>query len=498
MGKHASNILFLMVFLFCSKLTFAQPNTLYFMKGIPQTKDLNPARPGISGGFYFSMPLFSKLDLEANSNNWSYNDLIHKGTSNTSLNNTTNNTLNNQYDQSDSLVIDLDKFREKIGNSNFGFEAAALTVLEAGYKKGKNFYAFSLTERQFVEGFFNKTLVDITKLGNYPYVGETFYSGNFGIGAQHYREFAFNYSHDATKKLTLGAAAKILFGMGAIQTNGMNFKVASPANGEYLDVSVTGRVNLSVPISFNYTPIGDIYSMSSLPDYKLQDYLLNFQNSGIAVDMGFAYMTNKKTELSMSVIDLGIIGWKSNVTQLTEHGNFFFQGININDPTKVKPLLLKPIIDQLHDSIVATFRPDNSGKSFSTILPVKVYLGIDYKLNDAISLSGLSRIRIISSKVHTSLTVSANTLIANALSLSASYSIMESTFDNIGLGIGIKAGLFQIYAAADNFVSPFYPTMARNMNLRIGINFVFKDTSKSKIKGGESSSKLNPNCNCPY
>ena len=88
------------------------------------------------------MPLFSKLDLEANSNNWSYNDLIHKGTNNTSLNNTTNNTINNQSDLSDSLVIDLDKFREKIGNSNFGFEAAALTVLEAGYKKGKNFYAF--------------------------------------------------------------------------------------------------------------------------------------------------------------------------------------------------------------------------------------------------------------------------------------------------------------------------------------------------------------------
>jgi len=433
MGKHTFNILFLMVFLFGSKHTSSQPNTLYFMKGIPQTKDINPARPGISGGFYFSMPLFSKLDLEANSNNWSYNDLIHKGTNNTSLNNTT-----------------------------------------------------------------NKTLVDITKLGNYPYVGETFYSGNFGIGVQHYREFAFNYSHDATKKLTLGVAAKILFGMGAIQTNGMNFKVASPTNGEYLDVSVSGRVNLSVPISFNYTPIGNIYSMSSLPDYKLHDYLLNFQNSGIAVDMGFAYLVNKKTELSMSVIDLGIIGWKSNVTRLTENGNFLFQGININDPTKVKPLLLKPIIDLLHDSIVATFRPDTVGKSCSTILPVKVYMGIDYKLNDAISLSGLGRIRIISSKVHTSLTVSANTLIANALSLSASYSIMESTFDNIGLGVGIKAGLFQIYAAADNFVSPFYPTMARNMNLRIGINFIFKDTSKSKIKGGEGSSKLNPNCNCPY
>src|SRR5665647_740163 len=89
------------ILLFGSHLLLAQPNTLYFMKGIPQTKDLNPARPGIFGGFYFSMPLFSKLDLAVNTNNWAYNDLIHWGTGT----------------RSDSLVIDLDKFRGSIDNS---------------------------------------------------------------------------------------------------------------------------------------------------------------------------------------------------------------------------------------------------------------------------------------------------------------------------------------------------------------------------------------------
>jgi len=480
-GNLFFKIFLLAVLVFVVHTLHAQPNTLYFMKGIPQTKDLNPARPGISSGFYFSMPLFSKLDLAANTNGWAYNDLIHKGTGT----------------QADSLIVDLDKFSSGIGNKNFVNESAALTILEGGYKKGKNFYAVSFTEREFVGAFFHRNLVNLIKSGNYQYLGQTYYSGNFGVGAQHYREFAFNYSHDMTKQLTFGAAAKILFGIASVQTNGINLKGTSPASGEYMDVSATGRVNISAPVDFKYNSKGEIISINSLPDYSVSDYFSNFQNPGIAVDLGFAYRLNKKTELSASIIDLGMIGWKSNVTRLTEQGHFLYRGININDPAHIPPVisLFRTVISQLSDSITSAFRPDTSGTGFSTLLPVKIYFGIDYQLSDAVSVSGLSRIRIINNTVHTSLTASANTLIGSGLSLSASYSVMESTFDNLGLGAGIKTGPFQIYAAADNLFSPFYPSTARNMNLRLGINFIFNDESKSSRK---VKSKLNSNCNCPY
>jgi hypothetical protein len=476
-------ILFFMIFVGSSHFLQAQPNTLYFMRGIPQTKDINPARPGILSGFYFSMPLFSKLDLAANTNNWSYNDLIHRGTGT----------------RVDSLVVDVNEFRESIGNKNFVYESAALTVLEGGYKNGKNFYSVSLSEREFTEFFFSNNLVDLIKSGNYPYVGETYYSGNFGLGAQHYREFAFNYSRDVTKKLTIGVAGKILLGIAAVQTNGLNLRATSPTNGEYLDVSATGRVNISAPVDFKYDAQGNIQSVKSLPNYNISDYLNNLKNPGIAVDLGFAYHVNMKTEISASIIDLGMIGWKSKVTRLTEHGHFLYRGINIVDPTQNPPVISKvsSVFKQLNDSLAAAFRPDTTGNNFATLLPVKVYFGIDYQLTDVISLSGLSRIRIINNAVHTSMTASANAILWERLSLSASYSVMESTFDNLGLGIGIRAGVFQLYTVADNLFSPFYPSKARNMNLRIGINFIFdgKSSEKSGRKGG---SGLNPNCQCPY
>jgi len=481
-GKFAINLLFLIFLLGGSHLLRAQPNTLYFMKGIPQTKDLNPARPGISEGYYFSMPLFSKLDLAANTNNWAYNDLIHWGTGL----------------RTDSLVIDLDKFRGSLDNKNFVFESAALTILEGGFKKGKNFFAASLTEREFTQVFFSKNLVNLIQFGNYPYVGQTYYSGNAGVGAQHYREFAFNYSRDVTKKLTIGGAAKILFGMAAVQTNGMNFRISSPANGESLDVVATGRVNISAPVKFNYNTFGEITSMNSLPNYGIGDYLGNFQNPGIAFDMGFAYKVNKKTEVSVSVIDLGMIGWKSNVTRFTEQGHFLYRGIDLNDPILTPPVItqLAPAIDQLTNEISRAFRLAHTESNFSTLIPAKIYFGIDHQLNDIVNVSGLSRIRVINNRIHTSLTASANAIFWESLSLSASYSIMESTFDNLGLGLGFRAGPFQLYTATDNVISPFYPSKARNMNLRVGINFIFD--GKNSEKGGKSGSSLNPNCHCPY
>ena len=481
MKKYKSLILLLSVaiIMVCSGKLKSQPNTLYFMKGIPQTKDLNPARPGIESGFYISMPLFSKLDLSYNTNNWSYSDLIHWGTG----------------PRKDSLVLDMNKFMSSLGKTNFVMESAALTFLEAGFKSGKNFFAASVSEKEFAEFFFHKNLVKLINYGNYPYLGTTFNSGTFGIGAQHYLEFAFNYSRDVSKKLTIGAAAKLLFGMAAVQTNGLTFKASSPLSGESLDVIASGRANISAPVDFKYNNAGDITSVANNFDGK--NYFNNFGNPGFAVDMGFAYHVNKKFEFSMSIIDLGVISWHTNTTRLTEKGHLLYNGVQIADPLSPTLPAIQPLINNLGDSIQKAFRPDNSARGFSTLLPVKIYIGGDYKLNETVSLSGLARVRIYNNLVHTSLTASTNVLVWNGISLSGSYSIMESTYDNLGVGVGFRGGPFQIYAATDNLFSPFYPSRATNMNLRVGINLIFGDREREKKSGREKGRGINSDCHCP-
>lgn len=480
------NLFLLFALIICFNLIYsvsaiAQPNTLYFMKGIPQTKDLNPARPGIESGWYLSMPLFSKLDLSANTNNWSYNDLIHKGTG----------------AKADSLVWDFENFLTAIDEKNFVMETAALTVLEGGFKKGKNFYSLSLTDREFAETFFDKNLINLLYYGNYPYLGQTYNSGLFGVGGQHYREFAFTFARDLSKKLTFGLTAKLLFGMSAVQTNGLNFKASTPANGDFMDVIANGKVDLSGPVEFTYNANGSLASVNEI--YDANSYFTNFGNPGFAVDLGFAYQVNEKFEYSMSLVDLGTIVWSTDTERFTEQGQFKYRGIEIANPGNTPPTIpsITTAINQLQDSIEVAFRPTTSSSSFTAVLPAKLYIGGGYLLNDNFSLSGLTRLRIFNNNIRASFTASANALIGKSISLSASYSVMESTYDNLGMGLGFKVGPVQIYAAADNIFSPFYPSQARNMNLRVGINLIFNKNEKEGKNGGKGGGSSFENCHCP-
>jgi hypothetical protein len=477
--KHRIPLIFYIssvLLLFSLKLK-CQPGTFYFMKGIPQTKDLNPAKPGISEGFYFGMPGLTKLDFSINTNGWNYSDLVHKG----------------RGSKADSLVVDLNNFTSTIGEANFLDESAGLTFLEGGLKSGRNFFAISFSEKEVAEIYFHRNLIELINHGNYPYIGTSFRSDAFGIDAQHYRELAFNYSREMNKKLSLGFSAKILFGLGTIHTNRMNLSVASPPTGNYLDLTASGKVDISAPVDFNFDSSGHLKSVTD--NFVLGQYLVNFGNPGLSMDFGISYRVNKKLELSGSLVDFGMISWNDHTIRLNELGQFRYRGIMMADPSQPSVTDVENFIRQVGDSINDEFILKKSAKGFATMLPVKLYMGGEFLVNDRVSLGGLARVRAYNNFLRASLTASANAFIGRGFSLTGSYSVMESTFDNLGAGIGFRGGPLQIYAASDNIFSPFNPGQAKNLNLRLGINFIFDQNQKDKRGTSKSGKK---ECGCPY
>jgi hypothetical protein len=446
----------------------AQPNTLYFLKGVPQTKDLNPARPGIESGFYISLPLLSKIDLSANTNNWSFNDLIHRGTGL----------------KADSMVWDFKKYLGALGKNNFLMESAAWTLFEMGYKKEDIFYAFSWTEREYAEPFFSKSLAELLYYGNEPYLGSVYQSGYFGLGAAHYREFAFTYARELKKGIGIGITGKLLFGLAGAKTSGLNFIMGMPIDGNQIDVGATGKALFSAPVDIQLLNNPNGYQAIAKNNFGTGSYLANFGNPGLAVDLGFTNKISKKLELSVSLIDLGFISWTKDVIAFTENGHFIVRGINLNTPTSTNNPPTTTDVQGLflafRDSLRTAFYPNQNTKTFSTVLPVKLYVAGEYKMSEQVTFGGLGRVRMFNNMIHTSLTASVNARLSNKLSMSASYSVMESTYDNLGFAAAYRIGAVQIYAAADNVPSFFEPTTARNTNLRVGINLIFNDEVKSR------------------
>lgn len=461
---HTFSLLLFLLFSWANVLQ-AQPNTLYFMKGIVQTKDLNPARPGIERGFYISLPVFSKVDFSVNANNWSYNDLIHPGSG----------------EMSDSLVWDFNNYLSSIDKNNFVMESAALTLVDIGWKKGKEFYGFSWSEREYAEPFFSENLVNVLYKGNWPSLGSTYHSGYFGVSGAHYREFAFTYAKEVTKKMSVGITGKLLFGMSGIKTSGLNLVAGMPKSGNEIDLGASGQAFISAPVEFRLVNERG-YKLYTKNQYDPSTYFTNFGNPGFAVDLGFSNKVSKEFEFSVSLLDLGYISWEKDVTAFTESGHFLFRGINLDEPANKPPTTTDAdgLFRALRDSMRNTFLPLMTNRDFTTLLPVKLYVAGEYVVNEDFTVGGLVRVRMFNNMLHSSFTASANAKMSKSLSLSASYSMMEDTYDNFGLGAALRAGKVQFYAASDNIISFFKLSNTRNTNLRFGINLILQDEPRRR------------------
>jgi len=79
-------------------------------------------------------------------------------------------------------------------------------------------------------------------------------------------------------------------------------------------------------------------------------------------------------------------------------------------------------------------------------------------------------------------TLSANAMFLNFLSLTGSYSFVGNTSNNLGLGLAIRAGFLQIYAVSDNVIAVLDPSKAEFANARIGVSFLFGRKKTVKMK----------------
>jgi len=448
---------------------YAQPNTLSYMKGIPQTKDINPALYSFEKGFYISMPGFSKADISLSTNGFTYSDLIHKGTGS----------------YADSLVLDLERFHSKLDRNNFIMGEAAYTPLEFGFRADKNFFSLSLSLKGSGETFFGRNLVSIIKDGNAPYIGELYNSGELGGKNITYKELALNFGRNINEKLTVGFTAKILSGVAGAKTRNLALDIFTPEDGSYIDMSAAGEMYFSSPEEVYLNSDNKIDSLfSESGDFGPLEILTTFNNLGFAFDLGASYQLTDKLQLSASVTDLGYINWHENAYKCSVSGNTQYEGIDIsnsldsNSPDYKSP---SELFSELSDSLLdELFDYSAAEEKFKTFLPAKIYLGADYNLNDYLSVGGLARLRCHNNRMSYAFTTSLNAKAGRVMNLSVSHSVIDGKANFIGAGIGLRGGPFQVYAVADNILTTNYLRMVNTnaINARVGINFIFGDKKK--------------------
>lgn len=419
-----------------------QSNTFYLMHQVPQSNLLNPAIQAACK-WYVGIPVLASSHISYSNTAFTYNDLAGTDTWN----------LEGVYSQMHR--VDLVSAE------------AILYPVSIGYRHRSYYFTLHIAEKAHAYQTVPRELAEMVVFGNGPYVGKTENFRAFRPAGYYQREYSLGVSKVLNRRWTAGARARLLFGKARLVSNRSDMRFTTGEHSFDLLLEGSFNVNSSLPATISQDPDGNITGIS-LDEVNIKELLLNRGNPGFAVDLGMVYRMDERTTLSASLLDLGLVRWRTDLNNVKGTGSFPYQGVDAGTD-----VISFDFAEEILDSILNSFDFTVTQRPFSSTLPLQLYLGGSYRLNERFSLGAVNRNVIFRSKVHSSVTLLAQADLGGRLLGTASWSYLNNSLLNIGAGIAYHGSGFQIHAVSDNLLGFFFPFDTRTVNLRVGFNLLF-------------------------
>ena len=447
-------IIAITVALFTNTIKGQQNFTLYNMGMVPQRMYANPALVH-ANKFYIGLPVLSSTYINVSNSGFKYSDLVrHNG---------------------DSLYVDFDNMLGKLAENNYISAAVNVDLLSFGFRvKEKNYFSFNATEKINFKFRYPKNFMEFAWKGNGALLGEEL-NFNFGINATHYREYGLGYARQINDKLSVGGKVKYLYGMTNVWTEESDVSLTTDPN----TFAITAKSNIKINTAGADSTLGK------------DGYFFKRKNSGFGIDLGGEYKLDEKWTFSASIIDLGFIRWKDNVSNYQSRNtdaSYTYEGVDMNQ-------LINDTSDNkfgtLIDSIVSTFKLDTLHNTYTTRLSTQVYMGGNYHFTEKINAGALLYGQVFDKKIHPGFVLSYNQRVANWFGFSLSYSMYNRSYNNVGLGFSLGNGPVQFYMVSDNLLGAIFPQNTKNLHLNFGLNLTFGKKGKDTDKDGVADKKDN-------
>lgn len=437
---HITPLLFLSILHSSPVLEAQQSGTMYMMHQIPQSSLLNPAVQ-LRCRFFVGIPVSSAYFQYTNTA-FTYNDLAGTDTWNI-----------------------YGVYRQMHRSDLYGLEAAVHPV-SLGYRHRSLYFTFHVAEKAYAYQAVPRELVEMVLFGNASFVGETARFNGLRSGAAYLREYALGISHVLDPFWTIGARAKLLFGKAGVHTSRSDAALTTDEVGFELLLEGDYMLNSSFPYTFTYDAEGNIDGVEpGVTD--IARLLLNRRNPGFAMDLGVIYRPGNRTTLAASILDLGFVRWRSDVNNIGASGSFIYE--RVDDDTEI---VSGAFLADIRDSVLRSFDVEESRLPYGSFLPPQLFLGGSWKARDQLNLGVVSRSVIYRSKLHSSVTLTAGTDLADRVILALSWSWLNHSAANAGAALAYHGDGFQFHVSTDNFLGFFFPFDTRSLNLRAGLNLM--------------------------
>ncbi|NLO03396.1 MAG: hypothetical protein GX126_13940, partial [Bacteroidales bacterium] len=259
----------------------------YLLPDIPQSTLYNPAYQNKTEKLAVGIPVLSGVYGTAEMN-VPFNSLFSKGFS-----------------------YDLNRFYNSLDERGIARAAAGISLFFASFKHNEFTYNFSVSERSFSEGSFDREIIKIIRDGIQNYYGSYENLGDASFNFNYFREVAPGLSKQISERIDAGVRLKILFGKMFFDARDANFSVETDEDKKRINIKVDGDYKFSGPFVHKRDTVFNFSSFDV--NMTPADYFFGAKNLGFAFDAGIIYRPGQFTEISVSLIDIGFTGYKNNL-----------------------------------------------------------------------------------------------------------------------------------------------------------------------------------------
>lgn len=351
-----------------------------------------------------------------------------------------------------------------IGNRLDFRHNAEIGLFNFGYKFGRNrrnYISLSNSIHSSVDLDFNTDFIRYLFEGNYNYIGSTVSQDREGLGLFMYNSTSLGYSRKINSKWTIGVRAKHLMGLMNINFDRLNIELYT--SNPIVEPSFFSEVKYNILINTS----------------GFSDGPAIFNNTGYAFDVGAEYTHSDRWTLSAALKDIGLINWhKSNNLTLFQDSVILVN--NLLDESSLEVDINSKIRNQI-DSIVGLFKLDSINTSYSTNLPLEYYISANYTFSKNTVLFAMFKSRVIHSQVYNSIHFDYAKRFKPWLNTHIYYSIINDSYTNFGLGIGVSSNKVDFHISTYNIVSADLIN-AKNLSINFKLSYKLNSTNRGLLK----------------
>lgn len=422
---------------FCSILNLSgQRNmVLYNMQYVPQSHQLNPGQmPHMK--WHLGLPVLSSIRLGLGSTGFDYDRLDAQIAADEA---TYSTIISPTAPELNRTVMDFE-----LQLLNFGFQ----------FNQGRSYLSFDLSDAFYASGNYTRDFaIMFDQIDNNQLQGAgsmTFDQSRHDFNLAYYRSYGVGFTQQVNRKLSLGIRARYLQGILSLQSENQGLVFYYPGEGSNFEVEGQLRV-----MTAGRSLVDEVEGVSSF---------FPGGNGGFAFDFGGLYRLNDKWEFSLAIQQLGQITWNQDVNYTRVDNQFTFSAVDIDDHFDT----WSAVADSLLDG-----QGINLPNGFTTALPQRYFIGANYFFSPNSSVGLLLNPVSYYRATDLNIALTLQTRLAKILGISGVFGHSRYADFNVGTGISLELGPFQIYALTEALFSSTNWRSAEIANVQLGINFNF-------------------------